>query len=1042
MIYTLTRRVSIGFVVVSLVASSISGLFGIAPVKATTPLQVVSPAQDAQLISDTLSLAWNDVGASSYDVAVGSSQGLPDYAWRGGLTGTSVTISNLPTDGSRMYIRIFANGGTGGLSVDSVVRAFDATAPTPESNPMTTPTPSPTPSNLPSGFLSLTPAPGSTLSGSSVTFQWSHETYQQLDIAVGSGLGEADYAWIAGAVNQATVSSFPTDGSQIYVRLFPGGDGHPSVDVLYTASKSTPPSLPEPVPPPLTTLPVPLVTGGSLSAIWANTGEDKVTQSERRSSSGVDVRNSAWNGVSITVAGAKNEVVAFNTVLEANNVSAKNVSFTFDTLIGPGGTTIATKSSDVFDWANRPIENFFVRYLEIKGLSALSYQTYDERHIPDRLQRPSDSNGIGTGTWTDRPDHNAFYPDIAVPLELEPTFDIAKGQNQSIWTDIYIPKTTVAGTYTGTVTVRENGVGVAHIPVHLTVHNFTLPDDPSADTMLFFSRENVNERYLGERWIWEGLSQWDNAVAIRDHHFQLAHRHKISLIDADETTTDHPSNEWLPRLNGSLFTSVNGYDGPGVGVGNGVYSIGTYGTWNWKSEGEVGMHTRTNAWEQWFREYSPSTERFVYLVDEPTDFTEINTWTTWMKNNPGVGKHLKSFSTVSARESVLGAPNLDIHASWANIGPTTAWQQAIDTLTTSPTKDAYMYNGKRPAVGSFATEDDGIALRALVWAQYKKQIDRWFFWESTYYNNYQGGAGQTNVFQTAHTFGTNSSVDPIRGESGWNYSNGDGVLFYPGTDTVFPTESYGVNGPIASLRLKFWRRGIQDVDYLALASKVDPVRTQQIVNNLVPKALWEYGVTDPSDPTYVRTDISWSTDPDVWEQARAELASIIQGGTAVEPPPVVNPPTEPETPPVVQVQYENGTLIKYKGNSAVYQIQSHPLDATHQVKRHIVDAKTFKALGFKWKDVVVVVKSVVYENGEDITYQNMGTEVYRKNGTLITYPQNPAVYILAPDPTDSTRQVKRHIKSAKIFKAHGWKWSDIVTIPNAEVYVTGEPVSV
>ena len=34
---------------------------------------------------------------------------------------------------------------------------------------------------------------------------------------------------------------------------------------------------------------------------------------------------------------------------------------------------------------------------------------------------------------------------------------------------------------------------------------------------------------------------------------------------------------------------------------------------------------------------------------------------------------------------------------------------------------------------------------------------------------------------------------------------------YPGTDKIFKKQSYGIRGPIASLRLKFWRRGIQDV---------------------------------------------------------------------------------------------------------------------------------------------------------------------------------------------------------------------------------------
>ena len=82
-----------------------------------------------------------------------------------------------------------------------------------------------------------------------------------------------------------------------------------------------------------------------------------------------------------------------------------------------------------------------------------------------------------------------------------------------------------------------------------------------------------------------------------------------------------------------------------------------------------------------------------------------------------------------------------------------------------------------------------------------------------------------------------------------------------------------MEGPFASLRLKHWRRGIQDVDYLNLAAAIDPAQTAQIVVNMIPRVLWQVGVTDPDDPTWVLTDISWSTDPDVWEEARAELAS-------------------------------------------------------------------------------------------------------------------------------------------------------------------------
>jgi hypothetical protein len=86
-----------------------------------------------------------------------------------------------------------------------------------------------------------------------------------------------------------------------------------------------------------------------------------------------------------------------------------------------------------------------------------------------------------------------------------------------------------------------------------------------------------------------------------------------------------------------------------------------------------------------------------------------------------------------------------------------------------------------------------------------------------------------------------------------------------------------VQFPFASLRMKHWRRGIQDVDYLALAEAIDPDRTKKIVDRLIPRVLWEYGAYDAEVPEWVYATISWSTDPDVWEAARAELADIIEG---------------------------------------------------------------------------------------------------------------------------------------------------------------------
>ena len=638
----------------------------------------------------------------------------------------------------------------------------------------------------------------------------------------------------------------------------------------------------------------------ALSGVWANNGEDKVTRNELRAFSGATVTNAVWDGNRISLFAARNEVISFNLVLEAAGAAARNVSVSFDTLTGPDGALInssAASGNGIFNWVGRNIELFYVRYLEIKGLSHdLCYDvTYDERHIPERFRRPWTGGGDATGTWQDRPDHNKFYPDIAVPLELVQQFTISANTNQSIWADIYVPKNAPPGVYQGTVTVKENGTATHAIPVSLTVRDFALPDYPSAPTMLYISDEDINYRYLGSSYIEQGTSDYQKSFAIINRHFQVAHRHKISLID-NYKEVSQMNEAWKGRLDGTLFNGSAGYDGPGVGLGNNVYSIGTYGGWtwgeSWQEDSKADMWSNTNAWVDWFtgQAFTTPTEYFLYLIDESDDYATTEKWARWMDDNPGSGKNLMSMATVSSPTGWQNSmPSLDIPASSISLGMTDLWESAVTSLVQNPGKRFYYYNGSRPASGSFATEDDGVALRVNGWIQHKKKIDRWFYWEGTYYDNYQCDQGHTDVFNRAQTFGCKDAgldTEFARGEYGWNYTNGDGVLFYPGTDRHYTAESYGVEGPIVSLRMKHWRRGIQDADYLALAAAVNPEATEAIVQRMVPTVLWEYGVENEDDPTYVHTDISWSTDPEKWEAAREELAQIIEGAAVARTDPV------------------------------------------------------------------------------------------------------------------------------------------------------------
>jgi hypothetical protein len=528
----------------------------------------------------------------------------------------------------------------------------------------------------------------------------------------------------------------------------------------------------------------------------------------------------------------------------------------------------------------RDIELFFVKYLRIRGLSRMAYDVYDERHIPARLRRPQASNGAYYGGWLNRPARDRYFPDIAVPMERVRAFNIPAKQNQSIWGDIYIPKNAPAGLYRGTVTVAAQGVIQYRVPIYLNVLNFALPDVPSSKTMVATSFGEVARRYTGG-YPAEGSEADRITKLVMDRQMMVAHRHKISLVDDHDGTADwdqfSPRPEWIRRLSGQLFTPAYGYNGPGVGVGNNVFAVGLYGNWRrwWDYPSKARFWSATDKWENWFAANYPTTQRFLYLIDESMNYSQTETWAQWIRTNPGPGRNLPSFATVDLPASQRYIPSLDFTGSLMALGHTETWRDAYLTMRSDPRKRLFMYNGERPASGSFAIEDEGVALRELAWGQYKMGISRWFYWASTYYDNWQHGRGPTNVFKTAQTFGGAPTYNSLYGQVGVNSGNGDGVLFYPGIDKVYPAESLNMAGPIASLRLKYWRRGIQDIDYVVLASRINPQATAAIVRRMVPKVLWEVGVSDENDPSWVMTPISWSINPTDWEVARAQLANII-----------------------------------------------------------------------------------------------------------------------------------------------------------------------
>jgi hypothetical protein len=158
----------------------------------------------------------------------------------------------------------------------------------------------------------------------------------------------------------------------------------------------------------------------------------------------------------------------------------------------------------------------------------------------------------------------------------------------------------------------------------------------------------------------------------------------------------------------------------------------------------------------------------------------------------------------------------------------------------------WTYNGKPPEAGSMVLDAEGSALRTWGWIAERYHVELWYAWEGLYFTDRYNGGGPTDVTRDPITFDE-------RRRRGTDFGNGDGVLAYP--------------GPLASLRLKVLRRGLQDRLLLEELDALGAGATaREIVRRVIPAALGEAGPI-----------AGWPTTEVVWERARAQVLDAIEG---------------------------------------------------------------------------------------------------------------------------------------------------------------------
>jgi hypothetical protein len=346
-------------------------------------------------------------------------------------------------------------------------------------------------------------------------------------------------------------------------------------------------------------------------------------------------------------------------------------------------------------------------------------------------------------------------------------------------------------------------------------------------------------------------------------YHRLAHRHRVEFVQAYNEQTLVPL---IDRFSGRDFTRDRGYAGPGEGQGNVIAPRTFYGPGHEFDE-RPSAWARSDSWMTFVHEKLPHVITFLYMPDEPRApvYEQILKLADNVHSNPGPGRALPIFVTSSYVAAL--DPAIDIWCA----GPL-HFQLDRVARERARGREYWFYNGGRPAGAAITIDAPATDPRATIWAAFKHDVRVYFYWYAVHWrhNSQKQGERNQNVWADSITF--DNRKQPNRSPEDEGYIHGDGVLVYPGEERLHPEEDRGVPGPISTIQLANFRRGLQDHQYLTLARKLGlNAAIDKALQTIVPRVFSDAGPR-----------VSFPETADPYEVVRLELARAIAAASPHE----------------------------------------------------------------------------------------------------------------------------------------------------------------
>lgn len=487
-----------------------------------------------------------------------------------------------------------------------------------------------------------------------------------------------------------------------------------------------------------------------------------------------------------------------------------------------------------------------------------------------------DKGGYTWGPKSDLLPWPAEYPDALVPQQhgcfgqTETLFDSIRvpseaNTNQALWIDSFIPADTQPGNYSLVIDVEVEQTTFP-IAVELTVFDATLPEKPSIDAIGEIYRSYNLE---GAGWDRDTKAWQDMAHCYQ----QLAHQHRMVFM---ERWPDIPSGELLqdyiktyqPLFDGSLFTTDYGYSGTGQNTPVSVWRTPWPQEYNVKLENPL-QPSDFERYEELSRDWRALTDKqgwnntrfFAYVFDELDGPDKENTDKKTRHNYLSM-VHEQMGLLQNALDEGTGDKSLDL--LWTSHSNPAQWQDdekldltnkvrlwSPNAMAADPTflteriragDTAWFYHSGHPAIGAHSVNASGIDMRTwgVIGARY-------------------GFGGQ---FMWAVNLGNDNKPFAEPSYKPDEDRFGNGVVVYPGNQ-LDKIDFKPSPGPMPSMRLKAWRRGLQDAELFFLARDKNEQAADALIQAMVPQALADG-----------KGDASWPKDVASWIDFKVQLLEL------------------------------------------------------------------------------------------------------------------------------------------------------------------------